>query len=114
MAHALELKLGSAGFETTVAKDGEETLATMGKETFDLILLDLIMPKKDGFAVLKELKAKGDKTPVIVLTNLGQEEDARRVKELGAIGFFVKADTQIANLVKEVEKALPSGYAKQF
>lgn len=107
IARALALKLEGSGYEAVVTNDGEEAIAALGKDKFDMLLLDLIMPKKDGFAVLESKKASGDKTPVIVLTNLSQEEDERRVRALGAIGFFVKSDTPLTNIVKEVQKALP-------
>jgi DNA-binding response OmpR family regulator len=107
IGRALALKLEGSGYEAVVTKDGEEAVAALEKEKFDMLLLDLIMPKKDGFGVLESMKAKGDKTPVIVLTNLSQEEDQRRVKGLGAIGFFVKSDTPLTAIVKEVEKTLP-------
>lgn len=58
LAHVLELKLTSASFKTVWAKNGEEGILLFEKETFDLILLDLIMPKIDGFEVLKTLKEK--------------------------------------------------------
>ncbi|MBT6757368.1 MAG: response regulator, partial [Candidatus Jacksonbacteria bacterium] len=56
MGHALELKLESEGFEVSTASNGVEALEVLEKETFNLVLLDLVMPKKDGFEVLTELK----------------------------------------------------------
>lgn len=106
MAQALELKLGGAGFEVKSCFNGQECLDLFDKEKFDLILLDLVMPVKDGFVVLAELKEKGSKVPVIVLTNLSQVDDYKRVKELGALDLFVKSDTPIADIVKKVEQIL--------
>ncbi len=106
MAHALELKLGREGFEMVVVEDGEEALRILNQEQFDLIILDLILPRRDGFAVLTELKQKKIKTPVIVLSNLGQEEDQERAKKLGVRDYFVKADTSLANLVSQVSRLL--------
>lgn len=108
MARALELKLTGAGFEVRVCGNGQECLDLLQKEQFDLILLDLVMPVKDGFAVLSELKEKGNKVPVIVLTNLSQVDDYKRVKELGALDLFVKSDTPIAEIVEKVKKILAS------
>ena len=108
MARALELKLTSAGFEAQACGNGQECLDLLGKEKFDLILLDLVMPVKDGFAVLAELKENGSKVPVIVLTNLSQVDDYKRVKELGALDLFVKSDTPIADIVEKVKKILRS------
>ncbi len=89
MARALELKLTHAGFETTSAPNGEKGIELIGEQTFSLILLDLIMPKMDGFKVLETLKEKKIKTPVMVLTNLSQEDDEKRAKALGAKEFFI-------------------------
>lgn len=106
MARALELKLESSGFDAVMVFDGDEAMKILKKEKFDLMLLDLIMPKKDGFAVLEFLKEEGIKVPVIVSTNLGQEEDMKNAKELGAKDYFVKADTPIMDVVKNVKKVL--------
>lgn len=106
MAKALELKLNSSGFEAKAVFDGDEALEELAKTKYDLMLLDLMMPKKDGFGVLEEMKAKGIKIPVIVSTNLSQEGDIAKVKELGAKDYFVKSDTPITEVVKHVKKIL--------
>ena len=103
LSHALELKLTHAGFNTQSAGDGEEGLALLEKEHFDLALLDLIMPKLDGFGVLEEMKKRGIKTPVIVQTNLGQEEDEKRAKTFDVKGFFIKSNTPIADIVEQIK-----------
>lgn len=99
MARALELKLNHSGFETVVASDGEAALENLKKQKFDLVLLDLMIPKIDGFGVIKAMKENGDKTPVIVASNLGQEDDAQKAKTLGAKWYFVKSDTPINKIV---------------
>lgn len=106
MANALSLKLRSAGFETTLVYDGESALSVAKESPYDLILLDLVMPKKDGFFVLTELKKLKITTPVIVSSNLSQEEDIRRAKELGARDYFIKSDTPLAQVVEKVKQAL--------
>lgn len=106
VAKAFRLKLNKAGFDTKEAGDGEEALALLEREKFDLILLDLVMPKMDGFTVLSTLKEKNNPTPVIVTSNLGQEEDTRRAKEAGAKEYFVKSDMPIADIVERVKKML--------
>lgn len=106
LSHALEMKLGHQGYETRVLTNGAEALALLDKEHFDLVLLDLIMPVMDGFAVLTELKNRKNKTPVIVLSNLGQDEDRAKTKELGAVDYFVKSNTPIADVVARVKTAL--------
>lgn len=102
MAHALELKLKNCGIEVTCATQGEEGLTRLNGHSYDLILLDLVMPRMDGFAFLTALKSRGIKTPVIVLTNLSQEEDAKEIKKLGAHGYFVKSDTSLVTLITEI------------
>ena len=106
MAHALELKLTHAGFSVQSIGNGEEGLALMEKEKFDLVLLDLVMPKMDGFGVLEEMKKKGIETPVMVQSNLAQEEDESRVKALGAKEFFIKSNTPIAEIVERIKNFL--------
>ena len=106
LAKALEMKLTKAGFEVVTAFDGEEALRKYEEGTYNMILLDLMMPKKDGFSVLEELKNKGNTAPVYVLSNLSQSEDMQRAKSAGAAGFFVKSDTPIVEIVEEVKKAL--------
>ena len=67
------------------------------------MLLDLIMPEMDGFAVLEALRQKGNKMPVIVLSNLGQDEDKQKALALGATDYFVKANTPILEIVTKVK-----------
>ncbi|MBT4277757.1 response regulator [Candidatus Falkowbacteria bacterium] len=106
MARALELKLKSLGFEAKIAFNGEEVLQALQKEKFNLVLLDLMMPKVDGFSVLAKMQENKDKTPVIVASNLSQSEDLQKAKKLGAVDYFVKSDTPIAEVVVRVKKAL--------
>lgn len=104
LARALELKLVHEGFAVTVAPNGEEGLALLEREPFDLVLCDLMMPKVDGFAVLKAIKERGLSAPVVVLTNLSQSEDERRARELGAMDFFVKSDVPVSDIVERVRR----------
>lgn len=106
LAHALQLKLNSEGFQTSTAGNGVEAVELLTKEHFDLVLLDLVMPQKDGFAVLEELKAKNVTTPVIVTSNLSQTEDFEKAKKLGAKGYFIKSDTPLAEIVAKVKAML--------
>lgn len=108
IARALELKLLHEHFEIKCVFDGEACLEILKHEVFDLILLDLIMPKLDGFNVLKELKANKITTYVIVLSNLSQEDDEKRVKALGAKEFFIKSNTPIANIIERIMKLFSS------
>jgi DNA-binding response OmpR family regulator len=104
MAQALETKLKRAGFDAKAVFNGTDALSAMESEQFDLVMLDLIMPQTDGFTVLEKLKEKGNKTPVIVASNLRQEEDFARSKELGAVDFIVKSRTSLSQIVEIVTK----------
>ncbi len=93
------------GFDLVPAYDGEEGLAKAKSEKPDLILLDIIMPKLDGFVVLKALKEDPElkNIPVLLLTNLGQDEDIKKGKELGANDYFIKANHTPAEVVDKAK-----------
>lgn len=104
LSRALELKLIHEGFLVETLPNGEGFLPLLEKENFSLIVCDLIMPKVDGFEVLQIIKEKKIKIPVIILTNLSQPEDEKRVLELGAAHFLVKSDTPLLTIVEQVKK----------
>jgi len=106
LAHALEMKLDHEGIESESALGGEEGVTMLEKNKYSLILLDLIMPKVDGFAVLNAMKEKKISTPVFVLTNLSQTEDEKKVKELGVEKFFVKSNTSLTTIIEHITKRL--------
>jgi DNA-binding response OmpR family regulator len=106
MANAVKLKLEKNGMEAVVANNGLEAVEELKKGNYDLALLDLMMPIKDGFEVLEDAKKLGIKTPIIVASNLSQNEDIQKAKDMGAIDFFVKSDTPIVEVVEKVKKAL--------
>lgn len=104
-AHAYQFGLKKAGFEVVMAHDGIEGLEKAQLEKPDLIFLDLVMPKKDGFQVLEELKNEEElkNIPVIILSNLGQEKDMQEIKELGAIDYFIKTNLSMDEIIKKVK-----------
>src|SRR5258708_12539450 len=108
LANAYKLKLTKEGFEVKNAMDGAEAITILSSFMPDLILLDLIIPKKDGFSVLQELKTKEEwkNIPVIIASNLGQKEDIDKVMHLGARDFFVKTDLSLNNLIDKIKTAL--------
>ncbi len=106
LARVMCLKLNSAGYQTTVCFCGEEALVILAKTSFDLIILDLLMPKGDGFSVLAHLNTSGIKTPVIVASNLSQEEDIEKAKKLGAVDYFIKSDVTLVEMVNKVKQYL--------
>ena len=99
------------GFTVLTAEDGEEALRVARAETPDLILLDLIMPKMQGFEVLKALKSDPQTSPipVVILSNLGQESDSKAAREMGALDYWVKANLALGELVRRVEETLTVG-----
>ncbi len=106
LAHALALKMEHEGFTTEIAGNGADGMKAALAGSYVVILLDLIMPEVDGFAILQALQEKNIKTPVIVLSNLGQDEDREKAKKLGAKEYFVKANTPIADILKKVKEIL--------
>lgn len=103
-------KFQKEGFDVRTASDGEEGLKMMLEKPSALILLDLILPKLDGFQVMAEMRTNPrlKSIPVVVVSNLSQEEDQRRAAELGAVEFLVKANFSINDIVKHAKEA----YAK--
>ncbi len=97
-------KFEKNGFEVEKALDGKEGLKIALKIKPDIILLDVIMPKMDGFMVLRELKTNSTTKdiPVIMLTNLGQEEDTEKGSQLGVSDYLVKADLTPSQVVEKV------------
>lgn len=102
----LTTKFVKEGFDVVAASDGEEAVQKVTTDVPSLVLLDLILPKLTGFEVLTEIKTnmKTRAVPVIVLSNLGQDEDIIRARELGAMEFLVKADLSINEVVQKVKE----------
>lgn len=103
-----QTKLTLEGFIPILASNGEEGIEAIKKEKPDLILLDLIMPVKTGFEVLEEIKKNKNlkSIPVIVASNLGQEDDRKRVLELGAKEFIIKSDSTIQGIIDKIRTYL--------
>ncbi len=104
-----QVKFEHEGFQILKAVDGEQGLQVAAKEKPDFILLDVIMPKMDGFSVLKKLKADEvtKNIPVMLLTNLGQDEDVKKGNELGAVGYLVKANITPSEVLNKVKSLMP-------
>jgi len=108
---AAEATLRQNGFVVLAAVDGEEALRLARAEAPDLVLLDLIMPKMQGFEVLRALKQDPATAgiPVIVLSNLGQDSDVQRALEAGAAAYLIKANLPLHDLVLRVRATLEGG-----
>ena len=102
------IKFRESGFAVDIAKNGEEALAKSKSANPDVILLDIVMPKMDGFDVLRALK-KDNLAPnavIVILTNLGQKEDVERGLKLGASDYVVKAHFTPSEVVAKVKGLL--------
>lgn len=108
LADMYTTKFVMEGFEAQKAYDGQAGVDLAKTFLPDIILLDVIMPKVDGFAALKMLKAEPitKNIPVVLLTNLGQDEDVKKGKQLGAVDYFVKANHTPAEVVVKVRQVL--------
>jgi len=104
----LKGRLEREGFEVFQAFDGNEALEILKKDIPDLILLDLIMPNMSGFEILEFLRSdpQYSSIPVVVVSNLGQESDIEKAKNLGVIEYYVKVRTSIDNLILNIKSLL--------
>jgi DNA-binding response OmpR family regulator len=109
LIRAYQIKFEKEGFEVWVATEGNTALEFLKKEPADIVLLDLMLPGVSGFDILIELRKtpKWKDVPVIILTNLGQQQDIDRGKELLVKDYIVKANVKISDVVEKVK-----GYLK--
>ena len=101
--------LQSEGFVVDSAVDGETGLKKIQEAEFDLVLLDIMLPKKDGIQILRDLKVKPAKSPncpIVALTNLGQDSVIKQCFELGAVGYLVKSALNPDQVLKEIHSYL--------
>jgi CheY-like chemotaxis protein len=105
---AYRAKLTKVGFEVQMAGDGVEALEVLKTFRPDIILLDLVMPRKDGFMTLEEIKQQPElkSIPVIVASNLGQKEDLDKALGLGAVDYIIKSDLSMDSLVELINRTL--------
>ena len=108
LANIYKTKFEMEGFKVSVSENGEAGLQDIKKKKPDVVLLDILLPKMDGFAVLEKLKSDGilKTTPVILLTNLGQKDDVEKGLELGASDYLIKAHFKPSETVDKVKKVL--------
>ncbi len=98
-------------YQTLYASDGNEAITLFEQYKPALVLLDLMLPTMDGFAVLENIRARTDESknvPVIVVSNLGQDKDRERAVSLGATGYLVKAEVSVEEIVTKIESTLAS------
>ncbi|MDO8601422.1 MAG: response regulator [bacterium] len=101
-------KLRSSGFDVQVVSDGEDCLTFAAEKNFDLILLDIVLPKMDGWEILREIKkTKGIRSmPVIILSNLSQRAEVEKGLNLGAVKYLIKAHYTPSEVVEEIKKVI--------
>lgn len=111
LSRVLKEKLETEGFEAMIIGDGGEAISGALAFKPDIILLDLLLPKRNGFEILEELKDNIDlKTvPVIVLSNLGEDENIKKAIQLGAGDYFVKTQHPINEIIEKVKAQAEKG-----
>lgn len=101
--------LQSEGYNVDVAEDGEVGMQKLRAGGFDLVLLDIMLPKKDGVTILRENKTQPPQTPngsIVVLTNLGQDSIIKQCFELGASGYLIKSALNPDQVLSEIKSFL--------
>lgn len=103
-----EIQLKKEGVVTVVSRDGDEAVEIFSKENPDLVVLDLMLPKRDGFGVLEYIRKveKNKKVPILVISNLGQKGDRLRAMELGATSYMIKVDHPIKDIINTIKEHL--------
>ncbi len=101
-----EKKFTLEGMAVRTAQDGEEAIRMLREKAPDILLLDIHMPKADGFQVLREFPKASRTFPVVMLTNFDQAEFKLRAMELGADDYFVKKDMTMRTLLEMVKRLL--------
>lgn len=101
-------RLVKEGFEVVWAGSGDDALVKIKEGPPDLILMDIILPGYSGFEAMEKIVQSPEygRTPVIIISNLGQESDIARGKELGAVHYFIKAQTPIDELARKIKEFL--------
>lgn len=104
----LSRELLGAGFQVANAYDGEQAITVTKEQRPDLVLLDILLPRKNGFEVLQTLKEDPElaKIPVVILSNLGQPEDIQKGRELGAVDYMIKVEFEPKQIVEKVRTLL--------
>lgn len=100
--------LSKSGFEVKIANDGTTGLKLLESETFDILLLDIMLPEINGLEILRQWRAKNPQSamPVILLTNLGQDAVIKEGFSLGAQGYLIKASYTPEQIVSEIKNVL--------
>jgi len=103
-----QIRLEQAGFKATIVETGEDALTVIKNQSFDLVLLDIMLPKISGLDVLQKLR-EGEDTkdlPIVILSALATDEDKMRAKELGATDYFAKSETTPKDMIVKIKEIL--------
>jgi DNA-binding response OmpR family regulator len=105
LSSLMKARLEKEGFTVIQAFDGEEAIQILKTELPALILLDLIMPKVTGFEVLQmiSITPQLDKVPVVIVSNLAQDSDIEKARQLGAKEYFIKVKISIDDLIGKIK-----------
>ena len=108
-AHIYEIKLKKEGYDVSVFENGKLAFQAAKKKKPNLVLLDLLMPIQDGFQTAKQLKEDYslNSIPILVLTNLGQEEDIQKMKEFNIADYIIKTNSSIGEIMTIIKKHCP-------
>lgn len=108
LAKAYETAFEGLDCDIQLLFDGEKAIDVMKEKHPDIVLLDILLPIKDGFQILEEKQSQADikNIPVIVASNLGQEDEITKAKEFGITDYIVKSDTSIGEIVRMLKKYL--------
>ena len=107
-ANVYQRKLTKEGYEVVIEPNGEHVVRAVEREKPDLILLDLVLPGKNGFIVLQELRSRKefDRIRIIIASNLGQDVDIEKAKSAGADDYFIKSNISVSEMIDRVKKVL--------
>lgn len=104
----LSAKFQKSGYSVNIAANGEDCMEVLGSNKPDIVLLDIVMPKMDGYEVLRRMKSSKDLSdiPIVMISNLGRLEDVQKAKDLGAIDYIIKSNFTVKEIVDKVNKVL--------
>lgn len=108
LSELLNRKLSELGYEVKVVEDGEEGLRAIKEMRPDLVLLDIVMPKKNGFEVMEEVRADQDikETKIIIISNSGQPVEIDKARKLGAVDWLIKTEFDPQEVIEKVKKQI--------
>jgi len=109
LVELLSAKLVKEGYEVEISHDGEQGLEKMKTMKPELVLLDILMPKMNGYEVLEKMNEKNIKIPVIIISNSGQPVEIEKTKKLGAVDHLIKTEFSPEDVLAKVQDCLGGG-----